>query len=914
MQTSSGCLAVEQPRDVIISVIENPQLANPQLANPQLANPQLANPQLANSTFYIAPSDSTASAAGTAASARSNRIQNVAFQTPGPGDADLTINIPPPDTFITLSIQDGDTFQVGPPPPPPAPGEPPPPSNPPLTLDDFQEGGSALGIVSEAAPVINGVVQPIVESVSTSADLVFATNPVITPASLQAGGLVTISPFNVTVVGNASTAASGFRYGFYLSTTVEINPTTAVFLGSLTHEGAIAPEEIVTLSGGTFAIPPGTTPGQYYVGVFLNDGQIYTPPLNPYLFESFANDTVSLALTIAAPVGPAPTSSSDTAQTNEEVTLNVAAPGVLGNDGNAGPVTAVLSLGASHGVVTLNADGSFAYVPDPNYFGPDAFTYYATNGTLASPLATVSITVQGVNDVPSFTRGPDQNVPADTAISVPGWATNISAGPANEQGQPLTFIVTPDNAALFTASPVISSDGTLTFTTGHVSGSTIVHVRIHDGVDTSAEQTFTVTVQPPPGPSSNIQVTQQRTPANPSVGDTVTYTITVTNLGPDAADSVTLNDTYPAGLTWQSVLSTVGTCGPGDFGNSCSLGTLANGAVATVTMNYVATAAQPVNHTVTGATATNDPVPANDTSTDSAMVVYAPCSAAEFKGPYLTNVTGFSSGILAVADYNKDGLPDVVVTQGQSANEVVILFGGNPTPVHVAVGTNPSSVSTADFNKDGNPDLAVVNGDSANVTILLGNGSGGFAPAANYTVPAGPFSSDVGDLNGDGFPDLVIGYGGDHSDLDCRAAEQRQRWLWSSDHVSERPGAEQRHRRRLRWRPQARRCGPEHRDDQYRAAERQWCGWVCCAGVHRVARHGPAPALSRRPQQGRPPGSRCDDRHRQAICTSCSIRVVERSARPPKSFRISGSGSLFQATSTRTATSTSPRSIRQAGA
>ena len=764
VQTPNGCQAVEQPRDVIISVIDNPQLANPQLANPQLANPQLANPQLANSTFYVAPSDSVSST-GTAAAARRNLLQNVAFQLPG-GDADLTIAIPPPATFITLSIQDGDTFQVGPPPPPPAPGEPPPPSNPPLTLEDFEGGNAALGVVSTAAPVINGVVQPIVESVSTSADLVFSSVPTVTPLSLQACGLVTVSSFDVTVVGNAPTAASGFRYGFYLSTTLEINPSTAVFLGSLTHEGAIAPGQVVTLGGGTFAIPPATTPGQYYVGVFINDGQLYAPPLNPYLFESFANDTVSLALTIAAPVGPAPTSASDAGQTNEDVTLNVAAPGVLGNDGNAGPVTAVLSLGASHGTVTLNANGSYSYVPNGNYFGPDSFTYYATNGTLASPLATVSITVQPVNDAPSFTKGPDQNVAADTAISVPGWAANISPGAANEQGQLLTFIVTPDNAALFAAAPVINPvNGTLTFTSGHVAGSTTVHVRIHDsggtspGVDTSAEQTFTVTVQPPPGPSANIQITQLRTPANPKVGDTVTYTVTVTNLGPDPADNVSVSDTYPQGLTWQSVLTTVGTCGPGDFGNSCSLGTLANGAVATITMNYVATAAQPVNHTVTGATATNDPVPANDTSTDSAMVVFAPCTAAEFKGPYFTNVTGFSSGILAVADFNKDGRPDIVVTLGQSANEVVILFGGNPTPVHVAVGANPASVSTADFNKDGNPDLAVVNGDSANVTILLGNGSGAFAPPANYAIPAGPFSSDVGDLNGDGFPDLVIGYG-----------------------------------------------------------------------------------------------------------------------------------------------------------
>ena len=59
--------------------------------------------------------------------------------------------------------------------------------------------------------------------------------------------------------------------------------------------------------------------------------------------------------------------------------------------------------GPSHGSLTLNANGSFTYTPDANYNGPDTFTYRASDATLTSNLATVTITVSAVNDAPAVT-------------------------------------------------------------------------------------------------------------------------------------------------------------------------------------------------------------------------------------------------------------------------------------------------------------------------------------------------------------------------------------------------------------------------------------------------------------------------------------------------------------------------------
>src|SRR6185295_18475952 len=73
-------------------------------------------------------------------------------------------------------------------------------------------------------------------------------------------------------------------------------------------------------------------------------------------------------------------------------------------------------------------------------------------------------------------------------------------------------------------------------------------------------------------------------------------------------------------------------------------------------------------------------------------------------------------------------------------------------------------VAVADFNLDGKPDLVVLNGGASMVTIMLGNGSGGFTQAPGSPITTGPgtfpFALAVGDFNGDGKPDVATPNGG----------------------------------------------------------------------------------------------------------------------------------------------------------
>jgi|GEM_PF-1463014 len=94
--------------------------------------------------------------------------------------------------------------------------------------------------------------------------------------------------------------------------------------------------------------------------------------------------------------GNAPVAANDSYNTNRNATLTIAAPGILANDSDAegDSLAAVLVNSTSNGTLTLNADGSFTYVPNSNYVGTDSFTYKANDGIDDSNTATVTINVR----------------------------------------------------------------------------------------------------------------------------------------------------------------------------------------------------------------------------------------------------------------------------------------------------------------------------------------------------------------------------------------------------------------------------------------------------------------------------------------------------------------------------------------
>gem|GEM_PF-2151075 len=146
----------------------------------------------------------------------------------------------------------------------------------------------------------------------------------------------------------------------------------------------------------------------------------------------------------------------------------------------------------------ISSTGVLTFTPAANAFGTATITVTISDnagGTSASQ--TFVITVNAVNDTPSFTKGADQTVNEDAgAQTINGWATAISAGPANESTQTVSFNVSNNNNALFSVQPAISSTGVLTYTpAANAFGTSTVTVTVSDNAGgTSASQTFVITV------------------------------------------------------------------------------------------------------------------------------------------------------------------------------------------------------------------------------------------------------------------------------------------------------------------------------------------------------------------------------------------------------------------------------------
>jgi hypothetical protein len=109
-----------------------------------------------------------------------------------------------------------------------------------------------------------------------------------------------------------------------------------------------------------------------------------------------------------------------------------------------------------------------------------------------------------------------------------------------------------------------------------------------------------------------------------------------------------------------------------------------------------------------------------------------------------------AAGDLAVADFNADGLTDVLTVVSGAPRVAVSQDGGTYAVTAVGV-ASAVAVATADFNRDGKPDIVVGNGTST--TVEVGNGSGAFSPTATLGAAS---AIAVGLFNADGNPDLAF--------------------------------------------------------------------------------------------------------------------------------------------------------------
>jgi Bacterial Ig domain len=152
---------------------------------------------------------------------------------------------------------------------------------------------------------------------------------------------------------------------------------------------------------GQLVFPPGTTTRQVVVKI---NGDTTVEPNETILVDLFTpiNGVIGDDQAVGTIVnddggsgGFPPTTANDAYQAFRDTPLQVASPGVLANDMTnlGGSMSARVVTPPSFGQLTLATDGSFKYIPGPNFVGTDTFTYRAVNAAGDGNVATVTITV-----------------------------------------------------------------------------------------------------------------------------------------------------------------------------------------------------------------------------------------------------------------------------------------------------------------------------------------------------------------------------------------------------------------------------------------------------------------------------------------------------------------------------------------
>ena len=164
------------------------------------------------------------------------------------------------------------------------------------------------------------------------------------------------------------------------------------------------------------------------------------------------------------------------------------------------------------------------------------------------------------------------------------------------------------------------------------------------------------------GPLGNLDISVNKTdsPDPVTVGNNLTYTIVVTNNGPETATGVTVTDTLPSSVTYVSANSTKGT--PTKSGNTvtCSIGKLTNGSSATVTIIVKPTTAGTITNTASATCNETDTNSGNNTATATTTVNTGPTGCSTWNDvieKYNAYVGGSASWTDVIDCYNQYASP-----------------------------------------------------------------------------------------------------------------------------------------------------------------------------------------------------------------------------------------------------------------
>ncbi|WPQ61162.1 Ig-like domain-containing protein [Chitinophaga sancti] len=362
-----------------------------------------------------------------------------------------------------------------------------------------------------------------------------ATDPAHGTATVNAAGTYTYTPAANYNGPDSFTIEINDGNGGTATVTINITVTAVNDAPTGTDQNITTPEDTpyngsVTGSdadGDALTYNKATDPAHGTATVNADGTYTYTPTADyngPDSFTIEINDgnggiaTVTINITVTA-VNDAPTGADQTITTPEDTQYNGS---VVGSDVDGDALTYSKATDPAHGTATVNAAGTYTYIPAANYNGPDSFTIEINDGNGGTATVTINITVTAVNDAPT---GTDQNIttPEDTPY-------NGSVTGSDADGDALTYSKATDPAH---GIATVNTNGTYTYTpAANYNGADSFAIEINDGNGGTAIVTINITVTPvndAPTAFNQIVTTPEDTPYNGSVigtdpdGDALTF-------------------------------------------------------------------------------------------------------------------------------------------------------------------------------------------------------------------------------------------------------------------------------------------------------------------------------------------------------------------------------------------------------
>jgi uncharacterized repeat protein (TIGR01451 family) len=597
------------------------------------------------------------------------------------------------------------------------------------------------------------------------------SNSVGTTVTDSAPTGTTITSWTATFAGGATGTASGNgdlsqTVSLPAGSTITYTITVAVpanYTGNLTNTATVAAPAGTTdlnLANNT-ATDTDTANPRADLSITKTDGSITYTPGNPVSYtvvvgNSGPSDALGAIVTDNAPSG--------TAITSWTAVFAGGATGSGSGSGNINQTVSVPSGGSITYTVILSVPSNYTGslintatitapvgVTDPNIANNSATDTDAlntivdlaitkTDGNITyTPGTTVTYTVEVSNSGPSDATSATviDNAPSGTTIT--SW-TAVFAGGATGSGS---------GSGTINQTVNVPAGGNITYTVlvavpsnyqGNLTNTATITAPA--GATDSSPGNNSATDSDTPAPLTDLDISKMVNNSTPQVGSSVTFTLTVNNNGPSAATGVTVNDLLPSGYTFSSS-SNGAAYNPGT--GVWTIGNLANGATATLTITAVVNPTGNYTNSATVMGNQPDPTPGNNTATNATT----PVPVADLVITKTANVTNPNVGTnvtftLTVSNNGPSAASDVTVLDRLPTGYAYVSDNGG--------GTYTSSTGIWTIGNLANGASATLN---ITATVLA---SGGYANTAivsaqefdpnanNNSATASPLPSPVADL------------------------------------------------------------------------------------------------------------------------------------------------------------------------